>query len=187
MSPQDLDTLALLLERASADRDRLAGELRRAEEVQRHQQAQADHLAAYREEYVQRWSRQFGRGGAIEIVQCYQSFMQRLEEFGRQGQVLLHPRLGRRIAEIEVQPDEVLASMRSIPCRPPLGFRWQQPLQCLVQGEGLPGLSGSEAEAAEQAMPVRSVGPPGDGGQRLHAAIVARGTPLAIDASWRRA
>ena len=80
MSPQDLDTLALLLERASADRDRLAGEMRRAEEVQRHQQAQADHLAAYREEYVQRWSRQFGRGGAIEIVQCYQSFMQRLEE-----------------------------------------------------------------------------------------------------------
>lgn len=80
MSPQDLDTLALLLERASADRDRLAAELRRAEEVQRHQQAQADHLAAYREEYVQRWSRQFGRGGAIEIVQCYQSFMQRLEE-----------------------------------------------------------------------------------------------------------
>ncbi len=80
MSPQDLDTLALLLERASAERDRLAGELRRAEEVQRHQQAQADHLAAYREEYVQRWSRQFGRGGAIEIVQCYQSFMQRLEE-----------------------------------------------------------------------------------------------------------
>lgn len=80
MSPQDLDTLALLLERASADRDRLAGELRRAEEMQRHQQAQADHLAAYREEYVQRWSRQFGRGGAIEIVQCYQSFMQRLEE-----------------------------------------------------------------------------------------------------------
>jgi flagellar protein FliJ len=80
MSSQDLDTLALLLERASADRDRLSGEMRRAEEVQRHQQAQADHLAAYREEYVQRWSRQFGRGGAIEIVQCYQSFMQRLEE-----------------------------------------------------------------------------------------------------------
>ena len=77
---QDLDTLALLLERATGDRDRLLGELRRADEVLRHQKAQAEQLFGYREEYVQRWSRQFGRGGAIEIVQCYQSFMQRLDE-----------------------------------------------------------------------------------------------------------
>ena len=80
MSTHDLATLELLLERASAERDRCIGDVRRAEEVQRHHQAQGDQLSAYREEYVQRWSRQFGRGGAIEIVQCYQNFMQRLDE-----------------------------------------------------------------------------------------------------------
>lgn len=78
--PAALDALRLLLDRATQERDRLAGELRRGEEVLQRARQQGEQLAAYRNEYTQRWSRQFGRGGAIEIVHCYQSFMQRLEE-----------------------------------------------------------------------------------------------------------
>lgn len=80
MNPASLDALNLLLERATQERDRLAGELRRGEEVVQRARRQGQQLGDYRGEYLQRWSAQFGRGGAIEIVHCYQSFMQRLEE-----------------------------------------------------------------------------------------------------------
>jgi flagellar FliJ protein len=80
MSHASLDALNLLLERATQERDRLAGELRRGEEVVLRARRQGEQLGSYRSEYTQRWSAQFGRGGAIEIVHCYQSFMQRLDE-----------------------------------------------------------------------------------------------------------
>jgi len=86
MSEPRLESLNLLLEKASAERDRLAADLRRAEEVALRTRAQGEQLAAYRGEYVERWSAQFGRGGAIEIVHCYQSFMQRLDEAMQQQQ-----------------------------------------------------------------------------------------------------
>lgn len=79
-NPASLDALKLLLERATQERDRLAGELRRGEEVLLRARRQGEQLGGYRGEYTQRWSTQFGRGGAIEIVHCYQSFMQRLDE-----------------------------------------------------------------------------------------------------------
>lgn len=75
-----LEALNLLLDRAAQERDRLAGELRRGEEVALRARRQGEQLAGYRGEYLQRWGQQFGRGGAIEIVHCYQSFMQRLDE-----------------------------------------------------------------------------------------------------------
>lgn len=80
MNPASLDALNLLLDRATQERDRLAGELRRGEEVVQRARLQGRQLGDYRGEYLQRWSAQFGRGGAIEIVHCYQSFMQRLDE-----------------------------------------------------------------------------------------------------------
>lgn len=83
---EPLDALHLLLDKATAERDRLAADLRRAEEVALRARAQGEQLAAYRGEYVERWSAQFGRGGAIEIVHCYQSFMQRLDEAMQQQQ-----------------------------------------------------------------------------------------------------
>ena len=80
MHDPELSTLHALLDRATAERDRCAADLRRAEDLSSHQRAQGRQLADYREEYTQRWSRQFGQGGTMEIVQCYQSFMQRLDE-----------------------------------------------------------------------------------------------------------
>ncbi len=80
MSLESLTTLNLLLDRATQERDRLAGELRRGEDVLLRARRQGEQLDSYRGEYLQRWGQQFGRGGAIEIVHCYQSFMQRLDE-----------------------------------------------------------------------------------------------------------
>ena len=86
MSSESLESLQLLLDRATQERDRMAGELRRGEDVALRTRRQGEQLAGYRVEYLQRWSRQFGRGGAIEIVHCYQSFMQRLDEAMEQQQ-----------------------------------------------------------------------------------------------------
>jgi flagellar protein FliJ len=86
MTTASSDALNLLLERATQERDRLIGELRRGEEVALRARRQGEQLIGYRGEYMQRWSSQFGRGGAIEIVHCYQSFMQRLDEAVEQQQ-----------------------------------------------------------------------------------------------------
>lgn len=75
-----LDALKLLHERALQERDRAAGELRGSEDRLLRSRHMAGQLGDYRLEYTQRWSAQFGRGGAIEIVHCYQSFMRRLDE-----------------------------------------------------------------------------------------------------------
>ncbi len=80
MLPPSIAALQLLQERATEERDRLVLDLRRSEDAALRARRQHEQLDQYRSEYLQRWSAQFGRGGAIEIVHCYQSFMQRLEE-----------------------------------------------------------------------------------------------------------
>lgn len=75
-----MSALHTLLTQAEAERDQARAALRRAEEQLTRLRAQADQLLAYRSEYQQRWGGQFAQGGAIEIVHCYQSFMQRLDE-----------------------------------------------------------------------------------------------------------
>jgi len=75
-----MTALNTLLGQAESERDEAMMALRRGEEQARRVQAQADQLQAYRGEYQQRWAGQFSRRGTMEIVQCYQSFMQRLDE-----------------------------------------------------------------------------------------------------------
>ncbi len=41
---------------------------------------QAEQLQAYQREYQARWQAQFQRGGQIELVHCYQGFMERLTQ-----------------------------------------------------------------------------------------------------------
>ena len=77
MNPTALSTL---LQHAEGERDRAIGALRRAEDQLLRMKLQADQLLAYRSEYQQRWSAQFRRSGTAEIVQCYRSFMERLDE-----------------------------------------------------------------------------------------------------------
>lgn len=75
-----MQTLLLLLEREEAERDQALRRLQHAEDEARRAQSQAEMLLAYREEYRQRWSAQFARGGSMTVVQCYQGFMARLEQ-----------------------------------------------------------------------------------------------------------
>jgi len=75
-----MPALNTLLERAASERDQALAALRQADDLAGRQQAQHAQLAAYRVEYQQRWASQFRQGGAIEIMHCYQSFMQRLDE-----------------------------------------------------------------------------------------------------------
>ncbi len=80
MPPHSIAALQLLQERATEERDRLVLELRRSDDLAQRARRQGEQLDHYRREYLQRWNARFSRGGAIEIVHCYQSFMQRLEE-----------------------------------------------------------------------------------------------------------
>lgn len=75
-----MHTLTLLLEHEEAERDRLLRLLQQAQEQGRRAREQAATLVGYRDEYRQRWSRQFASGGSMPIVQCYQGFMGRLEQ-----------------------------------------------------------------------------------------------------------
>ena len=77
-------TLVTVLEHARKERDLVLAALRRAEEQERRLRAQAEQLVTYRGEYQQRWSAQFSRSGTSEIVQCYRSFMERLDEANHQ-------------------------------------------------------------------------------------------------------
>ena len=76
----ELQPLALLLAQADRQRyDALAEQLK-AETAKRAAEAQAEQLVAYRREYEQRWSAQFCREGKIELVRCYQGFIERLSQ-----------------------------------------------------------------------------------------------------------
>jgi len=73
-------SLLLVLETAEKARDEAVAELeggRRAYDAAR-QQAQS--LTDWRSEYQQRWQSQFKNTGGMEILRCYQDFMQRLAE-----------------------------------------------------------------------------------------------------------
>lgn len=116
MSTQSMATLQLLLDRATQERDRLAGEMRRGEEMALRARRQGEQLAAYRGEYLQRWNGQFGRGGAIELMHCYQSFMQRLDEAldQQQRQIDAAERAVVAMRQVLVQAEVRVASVKKL-------------------------------------------------------------------------
>ncbi len=72
--------LQLLIERATQQRDQAQTQLRQAEEQAARAQAQSAQLRSYRDDYQTRWSLQFHQGATMEILMCYRSFMQRLDQ-----------------------------------------------------------------------------------------------------------
>jgi flagellar FliJ protein len=80
MSQDDIRTLQMLLEREEAARDEAALALQRAEDLRARLQAQTEQFQQHRAEYVARWQGEFQRQGGVEILQCYRSFMQRLDQ-----------------------------------------------------------------------------------------------------------
>jgi len=74
----DIQTLTILLGQNERQRDASIAEHQRAQAASTAAAGQAEQLRNYRREYEQRWSAQFCREGKIELVHCYQSFMERL-------------------------------------------------------------------------------------------------------------
>jgi flagellar protein FliJ len=105
----DLQTLTVLLGQNERQRDVAIAEHQRTQAAAGAAAAQAEQLVAYRRDYEQRWSAQFCREGKIELVRCYQSFMERLTLAVEQQS---------RVAEHTAQQVErALATLRAIELR----------------------------------------------------------------------
>lgn len=84
-------TLSLLLERAEAERDAAAQSLHAASAQAQAARAQHGELAGYRQEYQQRWTQSFAQATTMDIVGCYKSFGQRIDQaVDTQGHVAQH-------------------------------------------------------------------------------------------------
>jgi flagellar FliJ protein len=75
-----MQSLRLLMQREQQQRDQAQAALRQAEDAARRASEQCEQLRAYRGEYEERWSAQFNQGGTMDILKCYRSFMQRLDQ-----------------------------------------------------------------------------------------------------------
>ena len=87
----DLQPLTFLLRQNERQRDAALAEHLRAQAASASATAQAEQLRSYRRDYEQRWGAQFAREGKIELVRCYQSFMERLTQaVDQQTQIAEH-------------------------------------------------------------------------------------------------
>ena len=81
-----LQPLTLLLSETERQRDRALAEHQRALTASEEAQAQIEQLQAYRRDYEGRWGTHFSRQGQIDLIRCYQSFMERLTQAVEQQQ-----------------------------------------------------------------------------------------------------
>lgn len=78
--------LLIVLESAEKARDDAVAEFEARRKAYDAARQQAQSLTDWRKEYEQRWQNQFRQSGGMEIVRCYQDFMQRIgEAVGEQG------------------------------------------------------------------------------------------------------
>jgi flagellar FliJ protein len=75
-----LQPLTALLAQTERQRDLALADQMKAQAAADAAQQQAEQLLAYRREYEQRWNAQFTQSGSIELVRCYQGFMERLTQ-----------------------------------------------------------------------------------------------------------
>ena len=75
-----LHPLTTLLAQTERERDMALADQLRAQTAHSAAVAQAEQLLLYRREYEQRWQKQFASEGKIELVRCYQGFMERLSQ-----------------------------------------------------------------------------------------------------------
>jgi flagellar FliJ protein len=87
----DIQTLTILFGQSERQRDAAMIEHQRLQAASESAAGQAEQLHAYRRDYEQRWSAQFCREGKIELVHCYQSFMERLTQaVDQQARIAAH-------------------------------------------------------------------------------------------------
>ena len=80
MNERSLEPLQLLMQREQQQCEQAQAALRDADQTAQRARQQHEQLATYRGEYETRWSRQFAQGASMDILQCYRSFMQRLDQ-----------------------------------------------------------------------------------------------------------
>ncbi len=112
----NLQPLTALLAQSERQRDLALADQLKAQTASDAAAAQAEQLLAYRREYEQRWSAQFCREGKIELVRCYQGFMERLTQaVDAQANAALHARAQVEKATQQVREHEVrVAAVRKL-------------------------------------------------------------------------
>ena len=75
-----LQPLIALLAQTERQRDLALADQVKAQSTSEAAQVQADQLLSYRREYERRWRAQFCEEGRIELVRCYQGFVERLTQ-----------------------------------------------------------------------------------------------------------
>jgi flagellar FliJ protein len=84
-----LRPLMLALEVAERDRDQAQSTVLQLRHQLETAQAQARQLDAYRHDYQQRWSERFQAQGTVQIMQCYHSFLSRLDQAGSHQEAIV--------------------------------------------------------------------------------------------------
>ncbi len=79
MNPAPTSALDTLAEREQIERDHALVRLQEVQALATQAHLQLAQLCQYRVDYAQRWATQFRAGSAMTVVNCYQSFMQRLD------------------------------------------------------------------------------------------------------------
>jgi len=129
-----LQPLAALLAQSERERDLALADQQRAQAASDAADAQARQLLDYRREYEQRWNAQFSREGQIELVRCYQSFVERLTQaVDQQTRIAEHAKqqlanavVAVRTAETRCAAVRKLIERRSAELRALAGRREQQ-------------------------------------------------------------
>jgi flagellar FliJ protein len=112
----NLQPLTALLAQTERQRDLALADQMKAQSASDAAQAQAEQLLAYRREYELRWSAQFCREGKIELVRCYQGFMERLSQaVDSQARAARHAQAQLEQANQQVREHEVrVAAVRKL-------------------------------------------------------------------------
>ena len=111
-----LQPLVALLAQSERQRDLALADHMKAQNLRDAAQTQAEQLVVYRREYEQRWSTQFCREGRMELVRCYQGFMERLTQAVEQ-QVRIAASLGEQAEQAGAtlrQREQQLAAVRKL-------------------------------------------------------------------------
>jgi flagellar FliJ protein len=111
-----MEALVLLMQREQRQCDQAQAALQRAEDAVRRVRQQRDGLLAHRTEYEAHWTAQFQHGASMDILLCYRSFMQRLEQavLLQTRQVELADRQRAQARRELMECDRRLASVRKL-------------------------------------------------------------------------
>ena len=112
----DLQPLLTLLAQAESERDAALAHSQRQDAAERTAQAQADQLLGYRRDYEARWGEHFSRSAKIELLHCYQGFIERLNQaIDQQARTAAHAANQAAIASAELREAELrVASVRKL-------------------------------------------------------------------------